>query len=142
LILGLGIDIIEVPRIATTIERHGSRFLEKVFLPSELLWYERKRSAAVEDLAGRFAAKEAMMKALGTGWRRGVQFRQIEVLNERSGKPTIRLSGRTLEVAEALGVEGIHVSISHERTHAVAVVVLEGASDAGSGDSPIAPTVG
>lgn len=126
MILGLGIDIIEVPRIAAAIARHGSRFLDKVFLPRELRWYDRKREAAIEELAGRFAAKEAVMKALGTGWRKGVQFRQIELYNEPSGKPGIRLHGRTLEVAEQLGAESIHVSISHERSHAVAVVVLEG----------------
>jgi len=126
LIIGLGIDIVEVPRIAGTIKRHGRRFLDKVFLPSELAYYEKKLPGAAEDLAGRFAVKEAMMKALGTGWRRGVQFKQIEVFNHSSGKPGVHLSGRTAEVAEALGAQNIHVSISHERSHAVAVVVLEG----------------
>src|ERR1019366_9768217 len=92
MIVGLGVDIAEVGRIAAAIERHGRPFLQRVFTPAEIAYCEKHRNR-VERFAGRFAAKEATMKALGTGWARGVRWVEIEVVREPSGKPMLKLSG-------------------------------------------------
>src|SRR3977135_2990439 len=98
MIVGLGMDIAEVDRIAAAIERHGGAFLKRVFTPAEIAYCEKHRNRT-ERFAGRFAAKEAAMKALGTGWARGVRWLDIEVVREPSGKPTLKLTGAGCAIA-------------------------------------------
>lgn len=124
MIVGLGVDITEVDRIEAAIARRGRAFLERLFTPSEIRYCEKHRNRA-ERFAGRFAAKEAAMKALGTGWARGVRWRDIEVVREPSGKPTLKLSGATRTIADALGVKNIAVTITHDGNTALAQVIFE-----------------
>jgi holo-[acyl-carrier protein] synthase len=119
----LGLDLTEVARVAALLERRGERFLERVFLPGEISRGRRHPRAFAEHVAGRFAAKEAAMKALGTGWR-GVAFKEIFVGRQPGGKPRLEFRGRALERAQALGVAAVEVSITHTRETAAAVVVL------------------
>lgn len=123
--LGIGTDIIECLRIAQMIQRHGEIFLGRVFTPQEIA-YCSARKAANQHYAGRFAAKEAVLKALGTGWTRGIQWKDIEVVNELGGKPHIVLSGGAKEVAQRLGIQSILISISHCRSHATAYALAIG----------------
>jgi holo-[acyl-carrier protein] synthase len=125
MILGMGTDLAEVERIEQSVERYGERFLKRVYTDLESAYSMRKKNFA-ERLAGRFAAKEAGMKAIGTGWRRGVTWKDFEVVNEPSGKPTLRLSGVAAQVAAQMGVKSIALSITHTATIAMAVVILEG----------------
>ena len=124
MIVGLGVDIAEVDRIEAAIRRHGEAFLRRVFTAAEIAYCERHRNKA-ERYAGRFAAKEAAMKALGTGWRKGVRWLDIEVARNSSGKPSILLSGRTREIAGQLGVKHISLSITHSGNTALAEVIFE-----------------
>ena len=119
----LGLDLTEVSRVADLLDRWGERFLEKVFQPEEILRRRRHPRAFAEHVAGRFAAKEAAMKALGTGFR-GVAFKEIVVGRESSGKPRLEFRGRALERARALKVVKTEVSITHTKTMAAAVVGL------------------
>lgn len=119
----LGIDLTEVGRVADLLDRWGERFLERVFEPGEILRRRRHPRAFAEHVAGRFAAKEAAMKALGTGFR-GVAFKEIVVVRESSGKPRLEFRGRALERARALKVIRTEVSITHTKTVAAAVVGL------------------
>jgi holo-[acyl-carrier protein] synthase len=121
--LRLGVDLTEVGRVAGVLERHPERFLERVFREGEIRRSRRHPRAFAEHVAGRFAAKEAAMKALGTGWR-GVAFREIEVGRDGSGKPILSFHGRALERARALRVVSAEVSITHARELAAAVVAL------------------
>jgi holo-[acyl-carrier protein] synthase len=121
-ILGIGTDITECLRIARMIERHGELFLERVYTPDEIR-YCQCRKQATQHFTGRWAAKEAVLKALGTGWRRGISWRDIEVRNSPGGRPQAILRGGTLEVAEKLGIRCVLVSISHCRSHATAYAV-------------------
>jgi holo-[acyl-carrier protein] synthase len=123
-IVGLGVDIVEVDRVARAIERYGQRFLRRVFTPSEIAYCESHRSK-FERYAGRFAAKEAAMKALGTGWRHGVRFVDIEIVRESSGKPTLQFFGAARRFAEQLGMRQATVSITHTNNTALAQVILE-----------------
>ena len=116
----VGVDIIEISRIAHTVERWGGRFLRRIYTPGELD-YCRGRAP---QLATRFAAKEAVMKALGTG-RRGVDWLDIEVVRRRGGRPTIHLQGRASRVAERMAAREIALSLSHSQEYAVAFVVME-----------------
>lgn len=125
MILGTGIDLAEVARIREAVERYGRRFLERVFTPAEIAYVERKANR-YERYAARFAAKEAGMKALGTGWRRGVRWQDFEVRNQPSGRPALLLHGVAAEYARQLGVERIHLSLTHTETMAQAFVILEG----------------
>ena len=118
--LSTGVDIIEIPRVAQVLERYGQRFLNRIFTPGEIA-YCRGRAP---NLAARFAAKEATMKALGTGVR-GVGWKDIEVTRHASGAPSIQLHGRAKSRAERLGVQEISVSLSHSREYAVAFVVAQ-----------------
>lgn len=118
-ILGIGTDIIECLRIARMIERHGERFVSRVFTPLEIE-YCASRRAATQHYAGRWAAKEAIMKALGTGWVRGVNWTDIEIHNEPGGKPTTAFRGGMRDLVASMGVTDVMLSISHCRTHAVA----------------------
>lgn len=119
----LGIDVTEVDRVALALERWGDRFVERLFRPGELSARRRNPRARAQHVAGRFAAKEAAMKALGTGWR-GLAFREIEVRRDARGKPLLGLHGRALARARELGVTSMEVSISHSGGTAVAVVAL------------------
>ena len=125
MIVGLGIDIAEIDRIEAAIQRHGDPFLNRVYSPAEIQYCEQHLNR-YERYAGRFAAKEAGMKALGTGWRRGVRWVDLEVVRMRGGKPTLALHGRAEEIAGALGVTNISLSITHSGNLAVAEVIFEG----------------
>jgi holo-[acyl-carrier protein] synthase len=123
-IVGTGVDLAEVPRIRASVERYGQRFLERIFTPAEIAYVERKANR-FERYAARFAAKEAGMKAIGTGWRRGVRWQDFEVANLPSGKPTLRLHGVASEVAAGLRVRVISLSLTHTAELAMAHVILE-----------------
>ena len=125
MVLGLGTDLIETRRVQESIDRFGERFLERIFTAGEIAYCQRKRKNAAESFAARFAAKEAGAKALGTGISRGVSWKEFEVRREASGRPTLHLSGRAAEVAEAMGVKRIQLSLTHSRDLALAVVVAE-----------------
>jgi holo-[acyl-carrier protein] synthase len=125
MIVGTGIDIAEVPRIAESIERFGERFLRRVFTEEEIRYCDSKANR-VERYAARFAAKEAAMKALGTGWNRGVRWRDIEVFRPPGGRPTIKFHGVAAEFAAKLGTKNIALSISHTPELAIANLILEG----------------
>lgn len=124
MIVGIGADIAEINRVEEAIARHGQAFLDRVFTPVEIEYCERHK-AKFERYAARFAAKEAAMKALGTGWRRGVRWRDIEVKNEASGKPGLTLAGPAAEHAARLGAKRILLSITHSGNLAFAQVILE-----------------
>ena len=122
----MGVDIAEVERIRAAIERHGEPFLRRVFTDAERAYCEQFKNK-YERYAGRFAAKEAAMKALGTGWRRGVRWVDFEVVREANGRPSIALDGVAKEIAAKLGVRRISVSITHTAAQALAQVIFEGA---------------
>lgn len=124
MIVGSGVDIIEVARIAETLERYGARFRERVYRADEIEYCMRKHNAA-ESFAARFAAKEAAAKALGTGIQNGVGWRDLEIVRAPSGRPSLRFHGRAEAIAQSLGVRNANVSLSHTRTHALAQVLLE-----------------
>jgi len=125
LIIGIGTDVVVASRIQRLAERYGDRFLLRIFTVREREECFRRQHWG-EALAVRFAAKEAVMKALGTGYRQGVKFQEIEVFHHPSGKPDLRLAGVTAEHAQRLGVTAAHVSLSHDGDLGLAVVVLEG----------------
>lgn len=125
MVLGCGIDSAEVSRIRAAIERFGQRFLERVFTPGELAYVASKGDRWAR-YAARFAAKEAGMKALGTGRRRGVGWRQLEVVNLASGMPTLKLHGRAAQIAAQMGVRHISLSLTHTRDAGLALVIMEG----------------
>ena len=124
MIVGTGIDIAEVPRIREVIERHGERFLKRIFTESEIQYCESKANR-VERYAARFAAKEAGMKAIGTGWNHGVRWRDIEVARKPGGRPTLVLHGKAAEFAAKLGATNIALSLTHTAEQAFAQVILE-----------------
>ena len=124
MIVGTGIDIVEVPRVAETIARFGERFLERIFTDAEILYCDSKANR-VERYAARFAAKEAGMKALGTGWFGGIAWRDLEVGREPGGRPTLTLRGRAAQHAARLGVKRTSLSLSHIASQALAQVILE-----------------
>ncbi len=121
-IIGHGIDLVEIDRIRAALERHGDRFTKRLFTAGEQA-QAGTGPLRVQFLAGRFAAKEAVMKALGTGWARGISWADIDVHRLPSGKPEILLSGKCRDIADGLGVGGWEVSITHTDTHAAASVV-------------------
>ncbi len=128
MILGLGLDLVELPRIAASLERFGDRFLDRILTPAERASLPPH---PVNRVAGLFAAKEAASKALGTGFAQGITFQHLEILPDPLGRPTLTLHGPAQERAQTLGATSWHVSITHERTTAAAVVVLEQASGCG-----------
>jgi holo-[acyl-carrier protein] synthase len=123
-ILSIGIDIIEVRRVRETIER-TPRFAERVFTVAERAYCESRGAVAAQHYAARFAAKEAALKALQTGWSGGIAWQDIEVSAKESGAPLILFHGRALELYEQTGATAVHLSIAHTSEHAVAQVVLE-----------------
>lgn len=127
MIVGSGIDLVEIARIQQSMERYGQRFLGRVYTAAEQAYCMRKRNAA-ESLAARFAAKEAGAKALGTGISRGVSWLEIEVTREPGGRPSIRFHGRAAEIAEQMGVAHVALSITHTSSLSMASVVLENQS--------------
>ena len=124
MVVGLGTDLTEIGRVERSIARFGERFLERVYTPAEIAYCRSKKSFA-ESFAARFAAKEAAAKALGTGISYGVSWKEFEVTRERSGKPGLAVRGRAAQLAEALGVTRISLSLTHTREMAMAVVVME-----------------
>lgn len=125
MILGSGVDLCEVQRIEAAVARYGSRFLERIFTAREIVYADRKANR-FERYAARFAAKEAGMKALGTGWHGGIAWRDFEVVNLPSGRPTLNFHGRAAEVAAKLGVRHVALSLTHTKEQALAMVILEG----------------
>lgn len=124
MIVGTGIDLAEVARIRSSIERFGAKFTDRIFTPGEVAYVERKANK-FERYAARFAAKEAGMKAIGTGWKRGVRWQDFEVANLPSGKPTLRLHGVAAEFAARLKVRNVSLSITHTAELGMAHVILE-----------------
>ena len=124
MMLGLGTDLIETSRVQESMNRFGQRFLERIYTAGEIAYCRRKKNAA-ESFAARFAAKEAGTKALGTGISRGVSWKELEVRREAGGRPVLHLTGRAAERATAMGVRRIHLSLTHSRDLAMAVVVVE-----------------
>jgi holo-[acyl-carrier protein] synthase len=125
MVVGTGIDVVEIERVARSIERYGSRFLERLYTAAEIAYCQRKRRNAAESFAARFAAKEAGAKALGTGIGFGVTWRELEVGREPAGRPLLLLHGRAAEIAASLGVRRSSLSITHTRTQSMALVILE-----------------
>ncbi len=124
MIVGTGVDIVETGRIRQALERHGLRFAKRLYTPDEISYCEKFKNKA-ERYAARFAAKEAALKALGTGWSGGVRWLDVEVTHRPSGKPELVLSGRAGQLARQLGVTRAEVSISHADQYVVAQVIFE-----------------
>lgn len=124
MILGTGVDLVDVERIAQAVARHGDRFLQRVFTPGEIAYCDSSAAHRASRLAARFAAKEAALKALGIGLRE-VKWTDMEVTRDEQGKPSLRLSGRLAEIAAHRGVTRLHLSLSHTKQYAIAQVVAE-----------------
>jgi holo-[acyl-carrier protein] synthase len=124
-VIGLGTDLIEIERIAHSVERYGEAFLRRVFTDGEIAYCQRKKKNPAESFAARFAAKEAGAKALGTGISRGVSWLELEVRRLPGQRPELYLSGRAEEVARALGIRRMSLSLAHSRGMSIAVVVAE-----------------
>ncbi len=124
-VLGIGTDIIECLRIAQMIERHGELFITRVYTDHEIQYCQARKSAT-QNFAGRWAAKEAMLKALGTGWQKGIRWRDLEVRNDTAGKPIVVLRGGARDVCQARGIATMLISISHCRSHAIAYAIALG----------------
>ncbi len=124
MIVGTGVDIAEVHRIRDSVERFGERFLRRIFTEGEIAYCEAK-ATRFESYAARFAAKEAGMKALGTGWNRGVRWRDIEVVRPKGQRPTIQFHGVAGQIAAQLGTKNVALSITHTAEQALAHVILE-----------------
>ncbi|MGQ0633642.1 MAG: holo-ACP synthase [Planctomycetaceae bacterium] len=124
-VLAVGTDIVEVLRIGQMIERHGELFLQRVYTEDEIRYCQRRRQYT-QHFAGRWAAKEAVMKTLGTGFSRGVGWRDIEVCSHKSGRPSILLRGGAREIARQIGIGDVLISISHCHAYATATAVAVG----------------
>ena len=124
MIVGVGVDIVDIGRIRQVLERQGERFVRRIYTVAEQEYCRGHRDSA-PCFAARFAAKEAFFKAVGTGWAQGVTWLDAEVCRQESGAPCLALSGRAEEISKALGTRAIHVSLSHSETAAIAIVILE-----------------
>ncbi len=124
MILGTGLDIIEIERIKNSIDRFSGKFEERIFTADEIA-YCRARSNPFPHFAGRFAAKEAIMKSLGTGMAEGIRWKDMEVINLGSGKPELILTGKGKDLADSKKIKHIHISITHDRNYAVAHAIAE-----------------
>ena len=124
MIVGTGIDIAEVPRIAESIKRFGDRFIARIFTENEIRYCDSKANR-VERYAARFAAKEAAMKALGTGWNHGVTWKDVEVSRQPGSRPTLLFHGKAAEFAQQLGTKHVSLSLTHTKEFAMAQVILE-----------------
>ncbi len=130
-IIAHGIDLVDCPRIEEMVERHGERFLNRVFTPAEQD-RARDRKNSIESYAGRFAAKEAILKLIGTGWRGRIAWTDIEVTNDLAGRPLVTLSGEVERIAREMGIERISISITHTANFAIAsAVALARSNEAG-----------
>jgi holo-[acyl-carrier protein] synthase len=141
IIIGVGTDIIECPRIGKMIEQHGELFLRRVYTEREIR-YCQSRKHAIEHFAGRWAAKEAILKAIGSGWSRGVSWIDLEVRNGASGEPRVHVGGGAKELARKRGIGDILISISHCRTYATAYAMAVGPSTGPAGPAPPADIEG
>lgn len=121
-ILAHGIDLVDCPRIEDMLERHGKRFISRLFTKTEQQ-YAQKNKNRIEKLAGRFAAKEAVLKMMGTGWRGKIAWTDIEVINNPAGRPEVKLSGEVKKIAQKLGIKQISISITHTANFAMASAV-------------------
>jgi holo-[acyl-carrier protein] synthase len=121
-IVAHGIDLVDCPRIEAMIKRHGERFVQRVFTAAEQAYAEGNKNE-IEKLAGRFAAKEAVLKLMGTGWRGKIAWTDIEIINNSSGQPEVTLDGEVKKIADKLGIEHISVSITHTANFAIASAV-------------------
>jgi holo-[acyl-carrier protein] synthase len=124
-ILGIGTDIIECPRIGMMIEQHGELFLRRVYTDREIVYCQSCKHA-IEHFAGRWAAKEAILKALGSGWSRGIAWTDVEVRNQSGGAPKVHVCGHAKDLAREKGIVDIMISISHCRTYATAYALALG----------------
>jgi holo-[acyl-carrier protein] synthase len=127
-IVAHGIDLVDFPRIEQMIERHGERFVDRVFTAAEQA-YARANRNTVEKYAGRFAAKEAVLKLVGTGWRGKIAWTDIEIVNNSAGQPQVTLSGEVKEIADRLRIKQISISITHAANFAIASAVALAPSD-------------
>ncbi len=132
MIVGIGIDLLEVPRMEKALHRSGERFLARVFTSGERRSCEAAGGGPAR-WAVRFAAKEAVLKALGTGWSRGVSWHDVEILRLAGGAPQVVLHGAALDIARRRGADVCHVSLTHERRHTAAVAILEGVAEGAAG---------
>ncbi len=121
-IIAHGIDLVDCPRIEAMIERHGERFIQRVFTAAEQAYAEANKNE-IEKLAGRFAAKEAVLKLMGTGWRGKIAWTDVEIINNSSGQPEVTLGGEVEKIAGKLGIKHISVSITHTANFAIASAV-------------------
>ena len=122
-VVGHGIDLVEVARIRRLVGEHGQHFLDRCFTPMEQRYSNEDQKRYFEHVAGRFAAKEAIQKVLGTGWRGSIAWTDMEILNEPGGKPTVTLTGECKQLAAKLGIGRWVISISHVETHATASAI-------------------
>ena len=125
MVVGLGIDMVEIARVETSIARFRDRFLARVFTRSEREYCEARKKGAAQSFALRWAAKEAVAKALGTGIRGGVDFKNIEVVSDALGRPSVKLTGGAAKRAKARGIDIVHLSLSHDGPTAVALAIAE-----------------
>lgn len=123
MVYGIGIDIVKVDRIKRAILKSGQRFVGRIFTEKEISYCE-KRKSMYQHYAARFAAKEAVFKAIGTGWRKGVSWNEIEVENDSSGKPHINIYGKTKEMAEKIGGKRFLITITHSDEYAITKVIM------------------
>ena len=124
-IVGHGIDLVEIARLKRLVETHGQHFLDRCFTSAEQAYANARPKRTIEHLAGRFAVKEAVLKVLGTGWSRGIAWTDVEVINDVDGKPSVKLDGKCASMAQSLGINVWHISISHTETHAIASAIGE-----------------
>ncbi len=122
-VIAHGVDLVDCDRLASSVERFGEKFLDRIFTPLEQEYCKTRKKSQIQSLSGRFAVKEAVLKVLGTGWRDGIAWTDIEVRNEPSGQPVAHLSGKCREIAEQQGIKKILISISHIQTHAIASAI-------------------
>ncbi|QNN25491.1 holo-ACP synthase [Planctomycetales bacterium ZRK34] len=127
-VIGHGVDLVDVQRIATSVREHGARFLERCFTENERNYAATSAKREYEHLAARFAAKEAVLKALGTGWSRGIGWTDVEVVRAPSGEPGVKLTGVAAQIAAERGITRWLISLSHTDTHAIASVIACGPS--------------
>ena len=125
-ILGHGIDLVDTPRIERLLGEHEQRFLDRVFTPGERAYCDAGGKMRVQRYAARFAAKEAVLKVLGTGWSAGIAWTDVEVIKEATGQPRVQLHGEAAAIAQRLGFTAWHISLSHLKGHALASVIGEG----------------
>lgn len=131
-IVAHGIDLVDCPRLEQMVSRHGQRFIDRIFTPREQKYAGSNRNR-IENFAGRFAAKEAILKLIGTGWRGKIAWTDIEVTNNALGRPHVEVTGRVKEIADRLGIEHISVSITHTSNFAIASAVALAADSASPG---------